>query len=237
MAEGIKDVAGETKMMRADVYDQLKVRLFTGELRSGQFVSQRELTVLLGATLNPVREAIRKLEAEGLINVYAQRGIQIVEADPKAINDAYEYRLLLEISALRFFASNASGEQIGQMSKTVRKVLEVLAAHPDDRKVRIKALDEDYKFHRDLIDFQGNDIISKHYRLNAARLRLFRINTGEPLQRLDIAAEEHLEIMSACLDRDADLAIERLVQHIEISREHTLGIRPMRWQGKPATLT
>jgi hypothetical protein len=43
--------------------------------------------------------------------------------------------------------------------------------------------------------------------------------------------------MSACLDRDADLAIERLVRHIEISREHTLGLRPMRWQGKPATLT
>ena len=68
-----------TKMLRADVYDQLKDRLFAGELRSGQFVSQRELTALLGATLNPVREALRKLEAEGLINVYAQRGIQIVE--------------------------------------------------------------------------------------------------------------------------------------------------------------
>ena len=76
-------------MMRTDVYDQLKERLFSGELRAGQFVSQRELTELLGATLNPVREAIRKLEAEGLINVYAQRGIQIIEGDPKAINDAY----------------------------------------------------------------------------------------------------------------------------------------------------
>ena len=59
-----------------------------GELRTGQFVSQRELADLLGATLNPVREAIRKLEAEGLINVYAQRGIQIIEGGPKAINDS-----------------------------------------------------------------------------------------------------------------------------------------------------
>ncbi|WP_428549106.1 GntR family transcriptional regulator [Reyranella sp.] len=55
-----------------------------GELRTGQFVSQRELADLLGATLNPVREAIRKLEAEGLINVYAQRGIQIVEGSATA---------------------------------------------------------------------------------------------------------------------------------------------------------
>ena len=57
--------------------------VLAGELRSGQFVSQRELTSLLGATLNPVREAIRKLEAEGLINVYAQRGIQVIEAKPR----------------------------------------------------------------------------------------------------------------------------------------------------------
>jgi Bacterial regulatory proteins, gntR family len=63
------------KRQRTDVYDQLKERLFTGVLRAGQFVSQRELASLLGATLNPVREAIRKLEAEGLINVDAQRGI------------------------------------------------------------------------------------------------------------------------------------------------------------------
>ena len=76
--------------------------------------------------------------------------------------------------------------------------------------------------------------ISKHYRLNAARLRLFRINIGEPLQRLDIAAQEHLEILAACRRRDADLAVTRLARHIEISREHTLGLRPMVWGGKTA---
>ncbi len=222
-------MAGEPKMMRTDVYDQLKIRLFTGELRTGQFVSQRELTSLLGATLNPVREAIRKLEAEGLITVYAQRGIQIVEAKPKAINDAYDYRLLLETSALRHFTRAATLDQIVAVIQNVARALAALTRSPDDPAVRIEVLDEDYKFHRDMIDFQGNEIISKHYSLNAARLRLFRINMGEPLQRLDVAAREHLAILEACRDRDAELAVARLSQHIEVSREHTLGLRPMRW--------
>jgi DNA-binding GntR family transcriptional regulator len=221
-------------MLRTDVYDQLKVRLFAGELRSGQFVSQRELMELLGATLNPVREAIRKLEAEGLITVYAQRGIQIIEADPKAINDAYEYRLLLETNALRHFATTAKRAQIVDVIQNVEKTLVLLTKFPDDYALRVAALDEDYKFHRDLVDFQRNDIISKHYSLNAARLRLFRINIGEPLQRLDIAAREHLEILDACRKGDAELAVARLAQHIEISREHTLGLRPMRWKADPA---
>jgi DNA-binding GntR family transcriptional regulator len=215
-------------MMRTDVYDELKMRLLAGELRSGQFVSQRELTSLLGATLNPVREAIRKLEAEGLINVYAQRGIQVIEAKPKAINDAYEFRLLLELNAIRHLATTAQREQLLKVRRNVEKSLAALAQSLESRTVRLRVLDDDFKFHKDLIDFQRNEIISKHYSLNAARVRLFRISIGEPLQRLDVAAEEHLEILDACLDRDVELAVTRLARHIEISREHTLGIRPMR---------
>jgi DNA-binding GntR family transcriptional regulator len=215
-------------MMRTDVYDELKMRLLAGELRSGQFVSQRELTSLLGATLNPVREAIRKLEAEGLINVYAQRGIQVIEAKPKAINDAYEFRLLLELNAIRHLAMTAQREQLLKVRRNVEKSLAALAQSPESRAVRLRVLDDDFKFHKDLIDFQRNEIISKHYSLNAARVRLFRISIGEPLQRLDVAADEHLEILDACLDRDVELAVTRLARHIEISREHTLGIRPMR---------
>jgi DNA-binding GntR family transcriptional regulator len=220
--------AEAAKMMRTDVYDQLKARLFTGELRTGQFVSQRELASLLGATLNPVREAIRKLEVEGLINVFAQKGIQVIEGGPKAINDAYEFRLMLELHAVRYFAATATEERIGSLMEDVQRSLNVLAKSPQDRKVRMKVLDADYRFHKELVDFQDNEIISKHYSLNAARLRLFRINIGEPLARLDIAAQEHLDILDACRKRKPDLAAERLTKHIEISREHTLGIRPMR---------
>jgi DNA-binding GntR family transcriptional regulator len=213
--------------LRTDVYEQLKDRLLAGELRTGQFVSQRELADLLGATLNPVREAIRKLEAEGLINVYAQRGIQIVEGGPKAINDSYDYRLLLETNAVKHLIARAAPAAIAAIAAKVEQSLAAMAKSPKDRKVRIAALDCDYQFHKDLIDFQKNEIISKHYSLNAARLRLFRASLGEPLQRLEVAAKEHLEILDACRARNADLAVARLSEHVQISREHTLGIRPM----------
>jgi len=51
----------------------------------------------------------------------------------------------------------------------VEKIRTAITASPDDRALRVWALDEDYKFHQDLIDFQGNGFIGKHYRLNAAR--------------------------------------------------------------------
>jgi DNA-binding GntR family transcriptional regulator len=218
----------ETKLLRTDVYDQLKERLFTGQLRTGQFVSQRELAALLGATINPVREAIRKLEAEGLINVYAQKGIQVIEGGPRAIHDAYDYRQLLEKNAIQHFAKAASAKVIDRLITKVEATLALLAKNPTNVGIRLKVLDQDYRFHKELVDFQDNAIISKHYSLNAARLRLFRINTGQPLQRLDSAAEEHLELLHACQSGDGLAAEALLERHIEISREHALGIRPMR---------
>lgn len=220
-------MASSTQMLRTDVYDQLKERLFTGELRTGQFVSQRELTSLLGATLNPVREAIRKLEIEGLINVYPQRGIQIIEGGPKAINDAYDYRLLLELNAVRHFTAGAPDAAIDELMVKVRKSIRALELTPDDVEIRWEVLDDDYQFHKDLVDFQQNEILSKHYSLNAARLRLFRINVGQPLLRLTTAAQEHLAILEACKARDVETAVGLLTTHIGISREHALGIRPM----------
>ena len=213
-------------MMRADVYDRLKERLFTGELRTGQFVTQRELASLLGATMNPVREAIRQLEAEGLITVYAQRGIQIIEGSGKAINDAYEYRMLIELNAIRLFAE-ADKDAIRGVMRKVEASLQSMVEAPNDRSVRVAALERDFEFHREIVAFQRNDIISRHYSLNAARIRLFRSSMGEPLRRLDIAAKEHMSILDACLARKPDLAAKRLAQHINVSREHTLGIRPM----------
>lgn len=110
----------------------------------------------------------------------------------------------------------------------VMRTLEELEASPSSRQIHMRALDNDYEFHKRIVDFQRNEIFSRYYSLNAARLRLFRINLGEPLARLDTAAREHLEILNACAAGDPELAGNLLEKHIEISREHTLGVRPMR---------
>jgi DNA-binding GntR family transcriptional regulator len=171
---------------------------------------------------------VRKLEVEGLIQVHAQRGIQITDAGPKAIKDAYDYRRLLELAAVRALAETATPAQLAAFRHEEERSLALLAAAPEDEAVCREVLDRDYAFHKRLIDAQDNAIISQHYSMNAARLRLFRVNLGEPLERLGVSAREHLAILDACAARDPDLAAARLAEHIEISREHTLGLRPMR---------
>jgi DNA-binding GntR family transcriptional regulator len=212
-------------MMRTEVYRQFKQCLFSGELKPGQFVSQRELASLFGAPLSPVREAIRQLECEQLIRVFPQRGIQIVESDPKTINDGHDYRLLLEANAVRNFALNAPLENIAQIRRKTEAAIDALLRKPEDNDVLKAALETAWDFHEAIVDFQGNSIISHHYRLNSARIRLFRSSSDQPRNFLVPSLRHHLLILDACAKRDVDEAVRLIAEDVESSRAIILGLR------------
>jgi DNA-binding GntR family transcriptional regulator len=212
-------------MLRTEVYRQFKQCLFSAELKPGQFVSQRELASLFKAPLSPVREAIRQLECEQLIRVFPQRGIQIVESDPKTINDGHDYRLLLEASATRNFAMNAPLETIDLIRDKTEAAHEALLRQPDDHEMLKSAMETAWDFHEAIVDFQGNSIISHHYRLNSARIRLFRSSTEQPKTYLGPSLKHHLRILDACAKREVEEAVRLIAEDIENSRAIILGLR------------
>ena len=215
-------------MMRTDAYRQFKQRLFSGDLRPGQFVSQRELADLIGVPLMPIREAIRQLECEQLIKVFPKRGIQVIEIDPTTINDGYDYRLLLEKEAIGVFAEHAPSDLIASLRKTNRAALKKLeGSTPDGEKLK-EIVDAAWDFHEAIIDFQGNKIVSHHYRLNSARIRLARLDIHEFIKCLEPAFRTHIAILDACAKRDVKEATRLIVEDIETSRAMALGIKPGR---------
>jgi DNA-binding GntR family transcriptional regulator len=214
-------------MMRTDAYREFKKCLFSGELKPGQFVSQRELATLFDMPLNPIREAIRQLECEKLINVYPQKGVQIIEGDPKTINEAHDYRLLLEKAAIAEFAAGAPAETIDRMRQSCAAALDALERAPDAAAILNASLEGAWDFHETIIDQLGNQIISHHYRLNSARIRLFRSYTyrSRIKEQLAPSLRKHLDILDACAARDARKAVRLITEDIETSRALTLGLR------------
>jgi DNA-binding GntR family transcriptional regulator len=99
-------------MLRNEAYERFKQRLFAGDLRPGQFVSQRELTGLIGIGPGPVREALKRLESEALVNLIPQRGIQIADVNVNLIRNAFQLRLILESVATRHYALHAAAADI-----------------------------------------------------------------------------------------------------------------------------
>src|SRR5512144_253983 len=92
--------------LRARAYESFQQQIVQANIRPGQFISQRELMQLLGMPLGAVRELIPRLEAEGLLRTVPQRGLQIANVDLRLVNNAFQFRLLLEReAAVRFCAS------------------------------------------------------------------------------------------------------------------------------------
>ena len=100
--------SGKGLSQRIRAYQGFTQQLLNGAIRSGQFVSQRELMVLLDMPLGAVREMIPRLEAGGLIKTVPQRGLQIAPVDLKLIRNAFQVRAMIEREAIAHFVHSAS---------------------------------------------------------------------------------------------------------------------------------
>ena len=97
---------------RARAYQGFTQQILSGGIRSGQFVSQRELMTLLDMPLGAVREMIPRLEAGGLIKTVPQRGLQIAHVDLKLIRNAFQVRAMIEHEAVLHFTATASQDEL-----------------------------------------------------------------------------------------------------------------------------
>ena len=222
---GARPVSPEPAKLRERAYDAFTQRILTREIKPGQFVSQRELVELTGVPLGAIRELAPRLEAEGLVVIIPQRGMQVAPADLSLIRNAFQFRLFLEREAVREFAAAAGADAIAAQRAAHEEIL-TRARQAITGKLIAKAQFVDLAFHEAIIDHLGNDIISKAYRVNWIKIRLIRHNETGLLPELVIPVmEEHLAIVTALEARDPDKASAALSAHIIGSRDRALGLR------------
>ena len=210
--------------LREQAYDRFTEQLFEKSIVPGQFVSQRELVALTGLPLGAIRELIPRLEADGLITVIPQRGMQVATVDLNLIRNAFQLRLFLEREAAALFAVNASDEQIREM-RLAHDSIVAEAEKTVKANLRDRAQAVDWKFHDTLIDALGNAIISDIYRVNSIKIRLIRQAETRLLKELIIPVmQEHLKIIAAFEARDPAKASVTIVRHITNARNRATEI-------------
>jgi DNA-binding GntR family transcriptional regulator len=111
------------KQLRNMVADQLRAAILEGHLKPGEWLRQERLAQELGVSQMPVREALKELTAEGLIEHIPYRGVRVIEFNPDDIADLYEHRAFLEGRAARLAAKNISTEEIAEL-KQLQKQME-----------------------------------------------------------------------------------------------------------------
>jgi DNA-binding GntR family transcriptional regulator len=210
--------------MREVAYERFKAQLFKRNLVPGQFVSQGELCDLLDVPLGPTREALKRLEAERLVRLIPQRGIQITDIGVTLIREAFEFRTILESAAVRRFAAEAPEATLAELERATRSMLERLTSgrEPDGRLLDA-ALQVDWGMHNLIVESCGNRILVNAHQQNFDKIRMIRLHGRSP-RYLPMAMEEHLMVIEALRRRDPEAAVAALARHLECAERRALGL-------------
>ena len=110
---------GESLSQQA--YKRFKELLFAKVWKPGDFVSQGELVSRTGVQISPMRDALHKLSAEGLVTITPRKGIQVTPASIKIIREVFHLRKVLEKEAVQFFVTNAHENLIKELKENHQK--------------------------------------------------------------------------------------------------------------------
>ncbi|MEN9774115.1 MAG: hypothetical protein RL322_1185 [Pseudomonadota bacterium] len=203
--------AGETLAEQA--YRCLKQKLFDFVLLPGDRLSETELADSLGLSRTPLRQALQRLQIEGLVETVPRLGWVVPMLQFDRLDALYDFRVLIECFAVRVCCQQ-DGARPGLLA------LAALWQVPADERLsdaaRVGLLDED--FHRSLVEQAGNPEIAKTHHEITERIRFVRRLDFTKSHRIDTTYDEHAMIISALKARRAQEAERLLTAHIEQSK-------------------
>lgn len=210
---------------RQIAYRRFRQHLVDGKMQPGQNLSQRDLVDMLGISLGALRELLPRLEAEGLLSVLPQRGIQITSIDLKMIRESYQVRLAIEREATIVAVENMPDAILLNQRRLHADIIErALTGAISDGLLR-EAQSTDSGFHDALIEATGNSVLIQAYSLVAIRVRMIqldrvRLNTAV----LNPALSDHLAIIDGILKRDRTAAVAATEAHLRNARDRAVAL-------------
>ncbi|HIV42053.1 MAG TPA: GntR family transcriptional regulator [Candidatus Mediterraneibacter guildfordensis] len=195
--------------LRDVVFNTLRRAILRGELKPGERLMEIQLANKLGVSRTPIREAIRKLELEGLVLMVPRKGAEVAEITEKNLRDVLEVRCALEELAVQLACDRIDPERMQQLLDAAAHFRDILGT------ADITELGEaDEAFH-DVI-FQATDNRRLIQLLNNLREQMYRYRI-EYLKKKECypqLLEEHAAIIQAIREHDKAKATEITVQHI-----------------------
>ncbi|WP_304618115.1 GntR family transcriptional regulator [Paracoccus sp. (in: a-proteobacteria)] len=188
-------------------YRRLLAEIRSGQLLPGSRLRETELAERLGISRTPVREAIRQLEADGLVTHQARQGAAIRNLDYAEVIELYEMRSVLEGTAARLAARMASQVELAELTE----INDALAASQPGS----AAQELNRQFHRTLLDAARNRFLVKTMSALQKTLLILGPTTLSETERHESAASEHRAVIDAIAGRDGERAEAAMRAHVQ----------------------
>jgi DNA-binding GntR family transcriptional regulator len=190
-------------------YARLRADILSLQLTPGERISERGLEATLGASRTPVRAALSRLQAEGLVR-RDERGWAVAPLDLAELRHAEEFREAVESAALRLAVARLDDAALDRLDA-------LLEQQPADPEGGVRWGEE---FHAEVGALSGNPLLAEAIRTAMAtlsRTRWLEVTTAESRAAQRAA---HQGILAALRDRDADTAVARAVEHARAGAAH-----------------
>jgi len=216
---------GEQGRLSDLAHRRFRKALFEGRLAPGAIVSQGDLVRLLDVPVGPLRDALRVLQAEGLLTIHARSGIEIRKPDLNLLRHTYQMRLILERPAVRLFADAAPLADIDDLIAAHHAAVALIEGRDfaDHEPPAVEALDR--RFHMRLVGALANPLVDTAYAQAQSFVRLIRMDRHFRYSTV-IAVRtfnEHLAILDAMRQRDAVAAEAALEAHFTKAMQRAMG--------------
>lgn len=199
-------------------YRVIREGILAGEFPQGSHITARQLAEATGLSRTPVREAMRRLDAEGMITLIPNRGAFVARWSDEEIKQIYELRVLLESFAAQVAAERITEAERADLQALAEEMNRLVEEQPIDFDAIASVND---RFHKGLLEACGNrrlrDLLGTITKV-PLQLSTFRRYSIEELRR---SAAQHSELVSALAVGDSDWARSVMTAHIRSAR-HTL---------------
>jgi DNA-binding GntR family transcriptional regulator len=199
---------GQAESLAEKAYVAIRRLIVALELGPGSVINERELVEQLGIGRTPVREALRRLAHEGLVEVYPRRGMFVTDVDVRKLAFVSEVRVALEPEAARLAAERATDPERAELQELLD---ELDAAGADDH--ALMALDE--RIHRAVYRCARNDLLAttlEQYYVLALRIWTIALDRQH---ELNDAVQGHRALLKAIHDGDGERAAATMRAHVE----------------------
>jgi DNA-binding GntR family transcriptional regulator len=200
-----------------NIYIKLRGMILNFEIQPNSRLTETELATYFKVSRTPIREALQRLETEGLIEIKPKQGCFVRAMDLEEFGDYYQIRISLEMLSLETACMNMSDDAL-------KKLLAIWEQDPstdesDIKAGQVAAMDE--SFHLVLAEGGGNQVLVKMLSDINNRIRIVRRWDFTDEERIRKTYEEHQKIIHHLLARDLQSAKNVMVKHIKKSEEFT----------------
>jgi DNA-binding GntR family transcriptional regulator len=211
--------SGGSDLIRVDsvadlAYERIRGYVLGGEVPPGARLGQVELAERFGISRTPVREALRRLAGEGLVDFHSNRGFRVADLGLDAVLRRLEVRAILEPGIAALAAERRTGHDLEFMREAI--------ADEEEARDGVEAHDASRRFHIALARASGNEelvrVIESLWLVEVGRRLLFKRSAEPDWQRTD--ASEHREVLTAVHEGRAAEAERLMARHVRGAVHH-----------------